>query len=246
MLSAAALGSAYEDARPELVSYLTRMVLHHDLAQDLAQEAALRLVTTDHGIGAIADVRPWLFRVSTRLAIDHLRREGTRRDFVLLTARRRAAESPTFQAQSEAMRGSPDITTIAREHLAICIACTLRNLPAEQAAILLLVEVYEFTIPEAASFAQVTFGQAKHALFRARAQLRARYQATCALVAKEGVCHQCSELNEFFHQQPQDPLAGSSRDLGARLRIARELRDQPVGPWHTLMLRLVDDLLVAH
>ena len=68
-----------------------------------------------------------------------------------------------------------------------------------------------------------------------------RYGATCALIAKTGVCHQCVELDGFFRAGQGNPLAGDS-SLEARLRIAAELKDRPWGPWHRMVLRLVDDL----
>lgn len=68
-----------------------------------------------------------------------------------------------------------------------------------------------------------------------------RYGTTCALVAKAGVCHQCVELDGFFSAGRGNPLAGDS-GLDARLRVASELREQPWGPWHRVMFRLIDEL----
>ncbi len=72
---------------------------------------------------------------------------------------------------------------------------------------------------------------------------RARYDATCALVTKTGVCYQCVELAELFNGRPDDPLDATRRDFEARLDVLRERRDTALGPWHRLMMRLVDTLL---
>ena len=64
-----------------------------------------------------------------------------------------------------------------------------------------------------------------------------------ALVTKQGVCHQCVELDGFFNARSRDPLDGTDRTLEARLGILRETREAALGPWHRRMLRLVDEVL---
>lgn len=50
---------------------------------------------------------------------------------MLVDARDRAIADAGFVAESQQMRGSPELTAIAREHLAVCFVCTLRNLPPQ-------------------------------------------------------------------------------------------------------------------
>lgn len=70
-----------------------------------------------------------------------------------------------------------------------------------------------------------------------------RYGDTCALVTKNGVCHQCVELDGFFNRQQRDPLTGTRRDLTARVAILRAIRQSTLGPFHRRMLKLVEDIL---
>lgn len=133
--------------------------------------------------------------------------------------------------------------TIAKDHLAVCFACTLRNLRPEESAALLLKEVYDLTVEEVARVMDASFGQVKAWIQSARARLEAKYEASCALVAQEGVCFQCVELDRFFQADQGDPLAGTERDLGARLAVVRARRDVPLGPWHRQMMRLVEEVL---
>ena len=85
------LAQAYQQSRRELRSYLTRMVLRPDVAEELVQQAALKLLEAERGESTIPTdaegVRAWLFRVATHLAIDHLRRHSTWREEVLLETR---------------------------------------------------------------------------------------------------------------------------------------------------------------
>src|SRR5437867_2349479 len=136
------LAQAYQQCRRELTSYVTRMVLRPAVAEELVQQAALRLVEADHAPTDPEGTRAWLFRVATNLAIDYVRRHSTWRENILLETRERAVKDEAFVAESRLLRGSPEMSAIARDHLAVCLSCTLRNLPPEHGAALLLVEVY--------------------------------------------------------------------------------------------------------
>jgi RNA polymerase sigma-70 factor, ECF subfamily len=243
VLQADTRADIYESHRRELVNYATRLVVRESVAEELAQEAALRLLK-DKGLpNDEGQIRAWLFRVVSNLAIDHLRRHSTWKELVLVDARERAVADPEFVAESQQMRGSPELAAIAREHLAMCIACTLRNLPPQQAAALLLREVYGFSTAEAAQTLEATVVQVKNWIQQARRTMEERYAHTCALVTKQGVCHQCVELDGFFNGQSRDPLDGTARNLEARLAILRETREAALGPWHRRMVRLVDEAL---
>jgi hypothetical protein len=84
--------------------------------------------------------------------------------------------------------------------------------------------------------------QAKNWLQEARAYMRNRYKQSCALLNKGGMCYQCMELAEFFRADQTSPLPPNSEDNEARLQVAREWKNQPWGAWHTLILKLLDDM----
>lgn len=235
----------YQRHRRELVGYATRLVVRDSIAQELVQEAAVRLLEDQRLPDNDEQIRAWLFRVTSNLAIDHLRRHSTWRELVLVETRERAEADAAFVAEARDLRGSPEMKAIAREHLAVCFACTLRNLPPKQAAALLLKEVHGFTTAATADTLDATPVQVKNWVQQARRLMEARYGHTCALVTKEGVCHQCVELDGFFNGEKRDPLAGTARDLDARLRILRDTREAALGPWHRRMLRLVNEILDA-
>jgi len=233
----------FQSNRKALAGYLTRLVVREDIAEELVQQAAVRALEQASLPEDVSEMRSWFFRVATNLALDHLRKHSTWREGVLGETRGRAEEDSGFVAESRLLAGSPEMKTIAKDHLAVCFACTLRNLRHEESAALLLKEVYDFTVEEVARVMGASFGQAKAWIQSARAQLKAKYDASCALVAQEGVCFQCVELDRFFQADQGDPLAGGDRDVTARLAIVRERREVPLGPWHRQMMRLVEDVL---
>jgi hypothetical protein len=154
-----------------------------------------------------------------------------------------AARDEAFVAHARSLRGSPEQKAIAKEHLAVCFSCALRNLAPYEAASLLLREVYGFSTSETAETLESTQIQVKNWLQRARRTLEARYAQTCALVAKEGVCHQCVELDTFFNGRRRDPLDGTARDIEARLDVLRSQRETSLGSLHRRMLRILDDVI---
>ena len=146
MTTKARLAQAWQSCRPELTGYLRRLVAREEVAEELAQQAALRTLEAEGVPEPPGELRAWLFRVATNLAVDHLRRHATWRERVMERTRERCERDEAFVAESALLRGSPEMKSIAREHLAVCLACTLRNLEPEQSAALLLREVHGFTV----------------------------------------------------------------------------------------------------
>ena len=111
------------------MNYATRLVLRESIAEEIVQEAALRLLRDEQLPDEDTQIRAWMFRVVSNLAIDYLRRHSTWKEMVLIDTRERAEADPAYVAESLQLRGNPEMAAIAREHLAVCFACTLRNLP---------------------------------------------------------------------------------------------------------------------
>ena len=75
------LARVFEQVRPQLRAYLTRMVVRPEIADELAQTVFVRaLETIDRLPAATAELRAWLFRVGTNLAIDERRRHASWRE----------------------------------------------------------------------------------------------------------------------------------------------------------------------
>jgi RNA polymerase sigma-70 factor (ECF subfamily) len=210
------------------------------VAEELAQETAVRgLQNLAKLPAADGELRAWLFRVATNLAVDHRRKKEPVPETVMLDLRRRAGRSEVFAEATRPLLGSPLAASIAREHLAACLACALGRFPPEQAAALLLVEMVGFTVAEAADMLDARPAQVKGWLTSTRAATAERYGRTCALVAKQGVCHQCVELDDHYRAGRGDPLAGTARTLDDWLAV---LKSQPPGRWTAVLAGLLDEI----
>lgn len=231
------------EVRGALLGYLQRLTGRAAIAEEVLQEALLRGHQHLAELPAAAqEARAWLFAVASRLAIDALRKHSRWRETAMDDLRVLAESNPQFLARSAAMIATPEMRNIAKEHLAACFTCVLRSFPEQKAAALLLKEVYGFSVDEVASQLEARPAQIKNWLQETRARMDASYGLRCVLVAKQGVCHQCTELAEFFQHQDGDPLAGSARNFEARINLLQTLREQGLGPWHTLLFELLEEV----
>lgn len=126
------VAESFQSNRKTLTGYLTRLVVREDIAEELVQQAAVRALEQESLPEDAAELRAWFFRVGTNLALDHLRKHSTWREGVLGETRGRAEADAGFVAESRLLAGSPEMKAIAKDHLAVCFACTLRNLRHEE------------------------------------------------------------------------------------------------------------------
>ena len=84
-----------------------------------------------------------------------------------------------------------------------------KSLPLEQHIALLLKEVYEFKVKEIAEIMDTTEAMVKYHLHVGRSKMVEIFENKCALINKQGTCHQCTELNGIFNpkQKAQEALA---------------------------------------
>jgi RNA polymerase sigma-70 factor (ECF subfamily) len=117
--------AVFVEQRDALTRFLARRLGNGAAAEDLAQEAWLRI--TDGGGTAIADPRAYLFRIAANLAIDYQRRE-----------RRRRLSAAEIEALLDIPDDAPDAvsTVVARDELA-ALQQALAELPARRRTIFL-------------------------------------------------------------------------------------------------------------
>jgi RNA polymerase sigma-70 factor (ECF subfamily) len=119
-----------------------------------------------------------------------------------------------------------------REHIAACFTCVARSLePMEEAAIVLR-EIFEYTNEEAARALGITEPVLRNHLASARASMKKSYEGLCALVQKQGICHQCSGFRNTVPEPRKGPvvrpLGGEGDDAEERFRVRlRIVREAP-------------------
>jgi RNA polymerase sigma-70 factor, ECF subfamily len=165
---------AFEEVLAEHLDSLYRTALrlcrgHEADAEDLLQEATLRAFD---GYGRLRDpsvARAWLFTILGRTHLNRVRSSRRRPE----TASADLEES-AFEAALAGWSPMPSPADLVEaRQLGEQLTHALDELPAEQRAVVLLVDVEGFTQREVAGMLEVPEGTVASRLFRARRQLRA-------------------------------------------------------------------------
>ena len=210
---------------PRLRALTQRMVGHPEEAADVLQEALLKATT---GIGSFrgdAKIETWLYAVVTRAALDHLRARKRFRSQVMIDAC-----DPSAGEQMATVLGDPAVTFDVNEHIAFCFQCIGRTLEPGESAALVLREVLELSNQEAADAIGVSEPILRHDLSSARRRMETEYEGLCALVNKNGACHQCRVLRDLSPaERAGPPLPAFPLAFEERLVMVRRSRREPSG-----------------
>ena len=163
-----ALELMYSAYKSRIYTFLLRLLSDpvgaDDLTQDVFTKAyqAIGSLTTEHR------VLPWLYRIATNTAIDHLRRK---RRFTWLRVGRLAGTSED-PLMPDVHGGVPERDQIRR---------ILATLPAEQSTALLLHSLEGYSYKEIADIQNCSVTAVRSRLARARKAFRDKYATTEAL-----------------------------------------------------------------
>ena len=202
---------------PSLQALARRLVGDRDEAQDIVQEALLRANTRLAAFRGESTLKTWLFSITTRVAIDHLRANRRWDKQVMIDACDERGASSVAEKF-----GDPSISFDVQQHLSFCFTCIGRSLSPEGHAALVLREMFNLPHEEAARVLDVTESVFRHALSDARRAMEQEYAGLCALVNKTGACYQCKALRELAPEGrrgkalPDFPLPFETRLAEAR------------------------------
>jgi RNA polymerase sigma-70 factor (ECF subfamily) len=236
---------------PRLRSFLHRLIAHPDDADDLTQDTALQAFRKLSSFRGESAFSTWLFAIAHRLGLTHLRTRKQRWPATIqLEMHDRAAASPEFRAELAAEIGRPEFRYEVAEHIAYCFSCIARSLDPEDSAALVLREVLDLPNHEAARIVNLSESTFRHRLSAARRTMTESFDGLCALINKQGACHQCSTLRGMCPSDrqgpPADPLGDTASDdpdalLDRRIAAVRSA-DVVAGStarMHAVMLRFI-------
>jgi RNA polymerase sigma-70 factor (ECF subfamily) len=154
---------------PKVVGLATRLLGDRQAAEDLAQEAFLRLHRALPGFRGESSIGTWLYRTTTRLAIDHLRRERLRRRLFFFRA---SDDDPDPLDTVSDPRSDPGRDLHAREAMQR-LRRGLKKLSARQRTVFVLRHHEGLPLQEIAGLLGLETGTVKVHLHRAVTALRA-------------------------------------------------------------------------
>ncbi len=192
--------TVYKAELPKLKSYLYRLTCDKELINDIAQDTFLKAIEKKDTFNGNSSLKTWLFSIATRTTYDYLRKRKRWPESAQDEARKLAESDEKYS--NEFIRINTESTSGAfeiKEHISFCFTCISKTLPIEQQVTLILKDIYEFKVDEISTILDFPKGTTKHRLFEARKKMNAIFEKRCALVNKNGVCYQCSELDDFFN-----------------------------------------------
>ncbi len=184
----------------QLRSYLIRITASMHDAEDIVHDTYIKALDKLHTFRGESSLKTWLFTIASNLAKDNLRVKKRWPENVTDICKAAAHSNPQFF--EEAMQIKATSTQAAfeiKEHITFCFSCISKSLPLEQQLCLFLKEVYEFKVNEIASILDCSEAMVKYYLHTGRAKMITIFEGRCAIINKEGVCHQCSELNGLYN-----------------------------------------------
>lgn len=193
-------------ARP-LKSFLLRMTASLADAEDLVHDTYLKALNSLPTFRGEASLKTWVFAIASNLAKDNARVQKRWTENVTDIAKETALSNNQFFQEAMNIRmTSPHGQFEVKEHIAFCFTCISKSLPLEQQLCVFLKEVYDFRVSEIVIILGATEAMVKYYLHTGRSKMINIFEGRCALINKNGVCHQCSELNGIFNPK-QDTQA---------------------------------------
>jgi RNA polymerase sigma-70 factor, ECF subfamily len=160
--------------RGPLLSYFVRMVRDRALAEDLAQEAFLRVYQARERYQPEARFTTWLYRIATNLALNALRDRHS--EPVVLEAALDSGNESTSPLD-RAPDGRPTVEErLAESDRQRFIRQAIEALPEKQRAAVILHKYQDVDYRQIASILKVSESAVKSLLFRAYESLRTRLE----------------------------------------------------------------------
>jgi RNA polymerase sigma-70 factor, ECF subfamily len=221
----------FERSSGQLKSYILRITASVADAEDIVHDTYIKAAEKLDGFKGQSSLKTWLFAIASNLAKDNLRARKRWVENVTDITKQAALADPQFFREAMHIRAtSPQGQFEIKEHIAFCFTCIAKSLPLEQQISILLKEVYEFKVSEITQILDSTEAMVKYYLHTGRSKMIAVFEGRCALINKQGICHQCSELNGIFNPKQK------FQEEAVKIDMAREAGK--AGKEHLFALRM--------
>lgn len=238
-----AFQTLFADFQPQLKSYLYRLLTDRKDVDDLAHDTFVKAFSKLSTFHQESSLKTWVFAIATNLAYDHLRalkRWGSDAqdhgaDLAIGSDDVRAA---FWMAHDTSAAGAYEM----REHIDFCFTCISKTLLIENQVALILKDVYDFPVKEISLILGKSEGVVKHLLIDARATMTDIFEHRCALVNKNGVCHQCSHINEIFNPKQDQQRELMKLEL---VKASAKYNREELFALRTVLVKAIDPLQAA-
>lgn len=238
-----AFQTLFAEFQNQLKSYLYRLLTDRNDVEDLTHDSFIKAFSRIATFNRESSLKTWVFKIATNLAYDHLRKSkrwGT-------DAQDRAAD---LAIGSEAIRQvfwmvhdtSPAGAYEMKEHIDYCFTCISKTLPIENQVALILKNIYDFQVKEICLILEKPEGVIKHLLNDARSTMTNIFEHRCALINQQGVCHQCSHINEIFNPKQNQQEELMKLEL---VKASKKYNREQLFELRALLVKAIDPLHAA-
>jgi RNA polymerase sigma-70 factor, ECF subfamily len=231
------LTTQFMTIQAELKSFLLRMTASVQDTEDILQDTYIRAQSKIDTFRGESSLKTWVFSIASNLARDLLRSKKRWPETVTDICREEAlGNRQFFQEAIQIRETSPQGKFEIKEHIAFCFTCVSKSLPLEQHLALLLKEIYGFKVMEIAEILNQTDAMVKYYLHVSRSRMIEIFDKRCSLINKQGVCHQCTELNGIFNpkQKAQEELV--------KIEMARDVENKSKEQLFDLRMKILQEL----
>jgi RNA polymerase sigma-70 factor (ECF subfamily) len=224
----------------QLKTYLYRLLANRSDAEDLMHDTFIKAFDKLNTFKGEASLKTWVFQIATHLAYNYLNRRKRWTPDVSEKAKMLVLNNESLrQSIIHIHQHSNEAVYEMKEHIDTCFTCIAKNLPIENQVALILKDVYDFSVHDICLILGKTEGVIKYLLQDGRKLMVEIFDNRCALVNKNGVCHQCSELNGWFNpkQNQQEVLMQNDLVKGSKKFNRDELYELRVN-----LIKVVDPL----
>lgn len=198
----------FSEFQPQLKSYLYRLLANRSDAEDILHDTFIRAFDKINLFNGESSLKTWVFQIGTNLAYNTLKRRSRWSEDTAEQAKNLVIGNPKLTASISVLNSTSGYGRYEiKEHIDTCFTCIGKTLLIENQIALILKDIYDFSIKEISQIIDKSEGVVKYILQDARKTMTEIFDRRCALVNKEGVCNQCSELNEWLNPKQDQQKA---------------------------------------
>ncbi len=230
----------FEEFQNQLKSYLYRLLANRNDTEDLTHDTFIKAYEKLSTFKGESSLKTWVFQIATNLSYNYLQRQKRWVADVSEQAKKLVLENPTLRNEIvKVHETATDAKYDMKEHIDTCFTCISKNLPIENQIALMLKDVYDFTVAEICLILEKTEGIVKYLLQEGRKTMTNIFDNRCALINKNGVCHQCSELNGWFNPKENQQQALMKLDL---VKGSNKYNREELYKMRTTLVKAIDPL----
>jgi RNA polymerase sigma-70 factor (ECF subfamily) len=235
-----AFQTLFAEFQNQLKSYLYRLLTDRNDVDDLTHDTFIRAFSKISTFNQDSSLKTWVFKIATNLAYDHLRKlkrwqadaQDRGADLAIGSEEVRRA---FWMVHDNSNAGAYEM----KEHMDFCFTCISKTLPIENQVALMLKDIYDFQIREICLILGKTEGVIKHLLNDARNIMTDIFEHRCALINKNGVCHQCSHINGIFNPKHDQQEELMKLEL---VKASKKYNREQLFALRTVLVKAIDPL----